>query len=357
MATPNYAIDPKDERLTSVKDEESAKQTELDNTYGSMVDNADSYYQAQIDAAKDYAETQKENQQAQTDFAIQEINQQKGQAQKDYIKEQSGAYTDWQKQSNKYGANAEQMAASGLQNSGFSESSQVSMYNQYQNRVATAREAYSRAVLAYDNAITQARLQNNSALAEIAYNALQKQLELSLAGFQYKNTLVLEKLTKKNELSQMYHSRYQDVLKQINTENALAENVRQYEATLAENKRQHDESLAFQKEQFAWQKEQANKSVKISGGNGGGSRTSKKAKQVDKLIKDQHEKVVNRENKGKDERTYDEAIAYLNDLIKSGANEDRVANEISLALREGALTTAQAKTLRARYTPKGVRYN
>lgn len=255
MAT-NYDIDYNDKRFTEVENDKSAAINESNEMYDDMISNSDSFYQSQINAAKEYAETQKKNQQAATDFAIEEINQQKAQAKSDYLKEQSGAYTDWQKQSGAYGANAEQMAASGLRNTGYSESSQVSMYNQYQNRVATAREAFQRAVLNYNNAITEARLQNNAALAEIAYQALQQQLELSLAGFQYKNTLLLDKADKKRTIDQMYYQRYQDVLKQINTENTLKEQIRQY-----------NESMAFQREQFEYQKAQAAaKSVTLSGG-------------------------------------------------------------------------------------------
>ena len=260
-------------RLVKVETEEKAALTENEKLYGGMVNEADSYYQAQIDASKEWADKQTELQNAQTDFAIQEINQQKEQAKKDYTKEQSGAYVDWQKQSNEYGANAEAMAAQGLANSGFSESSQVSMYNTYQNRVTAARESYQVAVQNYNNAITEARLQNNAVLAEIAYQALQQQLEISLAGFQYKNTLVLEQANKKLEIQQMYHNQYQDVLDDIYREKTLAEQIRQHNENLAEEKRQYNESLALQREQFAWQKAQASKSS--SGGSSGGSGGSK----------------------------------------------------------------------------------
>lgn len=278
------AVNYNDKRFTEVENDKNAAIKESNAMYNDMIADSNSYYQAQIDASKQYAETQKKNQQAQTDFAIEQIEQQKGQAKTDYIKEQSGAYQDWQKQSNAYGVNAEQQAAQGMQNTGFAESSQVSMYNTYQNRVATAREAYTRAVLNYDNAIKDARLQNNSVLAEIAYNALQQQLELSLQGFQYKNQLVLAKADKKTELDKMYHQRYQEVLSQINTENALAEEIRQYNETMAFNKEKEkndkayrDAQLALSREQFEWQKAQASKSSSgSSGGSSGGSSSIKK---------------------------------------------------------------------------------
>lgn len=244
MSTPNYEVNYDDKRFTEVEADKKAALNEVDVTYGNMISQSDNYFQKQIDAAQDYADKQSQIQQQQTDFAIEQIEQQKEQAKQDYTKEQSGAYVDWQKQSNEYGANAEAMAAQGMTNTGYSESSQVSMYNTYQNRVATARESYNRAVLNYDNAIKEARLQNNAALAEIAYNALQTQLELSLEGFQYKNDLIIQKANKKTEVDNTYHNRYMDVLNQINTENKLAEEVRQFEAEYAEKKRQFDEEIA-----------------------------------------------------------------------------------------------------------------
>ena len=229
--TPNYDINYDDERFGQVESDKNQALTELEQTYGGMIGDTDKYFNEQIQASKDWADKQSQIQQENTDFAIEQIEQQKAQANKDYQKEQSGAYVDWQKQSNKYGTEAEKMASAGLTNTGFSESSQVGMYNTYQNRVATARQAFSNAVLNYNNAIKDAQLQNNAALAEIAYQSLQQQLELSLQGFQYKNQLILEQANKKTELENTYYNRYQDVLQQINTENALAEDIRQYNET------------------------------------------------------------------------------------------------------------------------------
>lgn len=285
----NYDINYNDKRFTKVESQKNAALSDLEKTYAGMINKSDAYYDKQIEASKDWADKQAQLQQEKTDFAIEKIEQQKAQAQKDYTKEQSGAYVDWQKQSNAYGANAEQMAAQGMAGSGYSESSQVSMYNAYQNRVATAREAYMRAVLNYDNSIKEAQLQNNSLLAEIAYKALQQQLELSLQGFQYKNQLLLDKTKQKLEVDQMYYSRYQDVLQQINHENALAEQVRQYNENkalerekMAEQKRQFNAQLAEEKRQYdtslAWQKSQAAAKAASSGGSSGGSSRSSSKK-------------------------------------------------------------------------------
>ena len=229
MADKNVTVDYEDERFGKVESDKQQALTEQESLYAGMIDNTDGFYNAQIEASKQWADKQTQIQNEKTDFAIEQIEQQKDKAHKDYLKEQSGAYVDWQKQSNAYGSEAEKMAASGLNNTGFSESSQVGMYNTYQNRVATAREVFVQASLNYDNAIKDARLQNNAVLAEIAFESLQKQLELSLQGFQYKNDLLLQQANKKLEIDNAYYNRYLDVLNQINTENAMAEEIRQFE--------------------------------------------------------------------------------------------------------------------------------
>lgn len=266
----NYDINYDDKRFAQVESDKDKALGELDKTYDGMISQSDKYFQNQIDASKEWEKKQSQLQQEKTDFTIEKIDQQKDQAKKDYLKEQSGAYTDWQKESNQYGANAEAMAAQGMQNTGFSESSQVNMYNTYQNRVASARESYNQIIMDFNNQMTEARLQNSSALAQIALESQKQRLELALQGFQYKNTLVQTKADRKTQLDSEYYGRYQDVLKQINTENAMAEEVRQYNEKMAEERRQFNESMAFEREQFEYAKAQAAKKSSGGGGSGGG---------------------------------------------------------------------------------------
>lgn len=229
--TPNFDIDPNDARLGKVESDKADALDENAELYGGMIAKSDSFYDAQIKASQEWADKQTQLQQEQSDFAIEQIEQKKDQAHKDYLKEQSGAYVDWQKQSNKYGIEAERQASAGLTGTGFAESSQVSMYNTYQNRLATAREGYNKAVLNYDNAIKDAMLQNNAKLAEIAYAALEKQLELSVQGFQYKNDLVIQQANKKLEIKNMFHNQYMDVLDQINHENDVKRDIWKHKDT------------------------------------------------------------------------------------------------------------------------------
>lgn len=268
--TPNYDINYEDEQFKQVDKGISQTEIEIAQTYGGMIDASDKYYNDLANNAQQWADKQTAIQQEKTDFAIEQIEQQKEQAHKDYLKEQSGAYVDWRKQSNQYGTEAEKMASAGLDKTGFSESSQVSMYNTYQNRIATARESFNNAVLNYNNAIKDAQIQNNATLAEIAYNALQQQLELSLQGFQYKNQLLIEQANKKIELDNTKWNRYQDVLNQMNTENALAEDIRQYNETQkweteqAELNRAHDEKILKLEQEFKAKESQLDRDFKAA---------------------------------------------------------------------------------------------
>ena len=238
------AVNYEDERFKAVDAEKQSALNNVNNVYNNMVNESQGYYNDLQNAAEEYGRTQAELQQQQSDYAIQQIEQNKDYLNKDYQREQRGAYTDWQKQSNRYGVEAERQAAVGLNNTGYSESSQVSMYNTYQNRVAQARDTYNRAVTEYDNQITQARLTNSAQLAQIAYQALQTKLQLGLEGFQYKNGLLTQQLQMQQATEDRYYSRWQDVLNQINTENALAEEQRQFNAKMAEERRQFNASLA-----------------------------------------------------------------------------------------------------------------
>ena len=342
--TPNYDINYDDKRFTTVTDEKDAALTDLENTYGGMISDAEKFYK---DAVNDigvqdkngkwnkgsWADIQTKNQQAQTDFAIQKIEQEKKQARKDYIKEQSGAYVDWQKQSNAYGANAEAMAAQGMTNTGYSESSQVSMYNTYQQRVVAAKDSYDRAVLNYNNAIQEAKLQNNSLLAEIAYQALQQTLELTIQGFQYKNTLLLDKVEKKTALEEMYHQRWQDVLKQINTENALAEEVRQHSAQMEIQNAQ----LQLERDKFNYQKEQDAAKGQISSARGGSSGTKITSRPTGVSPGVQKVKDERAKKEGSNEPVY--TIDY-DSLTKAGYAGASAAT-INKAVEEGLLTVTK----------------
>ncbi len=135
-------------------------------------------YEKQAESVRNQAAVLAQNQQAATDLAVSQLEQRKTQLKEDFKKEQSAAYTDYQKQINPYGANAEVMADNGLTNSGYSESSKVRMYNEYQRRFAMNKSTLDAAIANFDNAIAEAKLQNSSVLAQMASDAFEQEVAL-----------------------------------------------------------------------------------------------------------------------------------------------------------------------------------
>lgn len=200
-----------EEKISALKDEAAKRAEQVETAYDTMSENAKTYYDKAAQGVLDAASAQTDIQQAQTDFAISQIEQQKVKAEEDYKKEQSAAYVDYKKQSNPYGANAEQMAAAGLTNTGYAESSNVAFYTAYQNRVAVARESFNSIITAYDNDITAAKLQNSEILAEIALAAQQEQLSIVLSAFEFENELLLQKQQQLSGIDDEYFQRYLDL--------------------------------------------------------------------------------------------------------------------------------------------------
>lgn len=253
MATPNYDINYDDERLTSVKEEESLALEQDLKPYDDAIANVNTNIANQQAEINRYMDEQTKIQNESLQNTLDKIEQDMAEAKTDYLKEQSGAYADWQKQSDPYGAQAEKVAGAGLSGSGYSESSQVRMYTAYQNRVAAARESYNRVIADYNIAMAEAKTQNSSILAEIAHNAMMKGLELTLEGITKNTELLTQKANHKLQIKQIYHNKYQDVLDQINTENALKEQVRMNDAAIAHQKAQEEianAQLAEEKRQF-----------------------------------------------------------------------------------------------------------
>lgn len=252
MASINY----NDTRFSNL---EKDKQTALNNsnsTYDNLINQSQSYYDNLIDQSKDWADKQADIQNQQTDFAIEKIEQQKDKANKDYVKEQKGAYQDYMKQSNAYGSNMQTAGQKGLAGSGWSETIQSGFYNTYQNRYAMARESYNEIVMNYNNNIKEAQLQNSSAIAEIYANAQQQQLELALESFSVIKDLNLNKLNMQFAIDNEYNDRWREIEAQINHENSLAEQIRQFNASLAEQKRQANLDYQYKKSQLAQQQAQ-----------------------------------------------------------------------------------------------------
>lgn len=184
----------------------SKNEVEKDNMLGAL----DESYQAGVNELN-----------AATDAVVGGLEEKKDEAEDSYDIEAKAAYTDWQKASDPYGVNAEQMASMGMSNTGYSETSRVAMYNQYQNRVAVARATFDKATADYDRAIADAKMQNNVALARLASETYLKQAELSLYYLQKHDELLSQKEKALEEVNAIYATKWQDILKQIKEEEGL----------------------------------------------------------------------------------------------------------------------------------------
>ena len=207
-----YGIDTSDPLAKAALNEGKALLDEATGNINKMITKANTAYGSAKTELDNLAKEQKANQKKATGIAVKKLETEKENAKKDYVKEQSGAYADYQLQTQKHGANAEQMASMGMGGTGYSESAKVSMYNAYQNRVAVAREAFTRASAEYDVAIEEAKLQGSVALAEIAMNAYKEKTALALEQMQYGNSLLNTLTEQKASISKDYWQRYLDIM-------------------------------------------------------------------------------------------------------------------------------------------------
>lgn len=113
-----------------------------------------------------------------TQNKVDELERGKEEKTDEYMQAQEQAYTDYKKQSDPYGVQAEQMAALGLTGSGYSATQQTALFNAYQNRVSSARIGMDKAIREYDIAIAQAKQAGDTDLAKLAVKTLSAKTQL-----------------------------------------------------------------------------------------------------------------------------------------------------------------------------------
>lgn len=128
----------------------------------------------------------------QDQYLVSRLNQQNAQAGQAYTQEKSAAYADYQKQVDPYGVQAEQMAQSGLTGSGYAESLKTQAYVAYQNRQAVAYQSYQDAMVSFNNAFTEAKMQNDATRANLAFQTYQMQLEAIVSMITNGNSNLVE---------------------------------------------------------------------------------------------------------------------------------------------------------------------
>ena len=123
----------------------------------------------------------------QTQMQIDEINRNKAQLDKDTVKTTRGLYTDYQKQANPYGVQAERQASLGLGNSGYGETAQTNLYNAYQKSVTETLNNANTLKANFDNEITRARQQGSITMAQNALEIYKQQMQLLTQEYEMRN--------------------------------------------------------------------------------------------------------------------------------------------------------------------------
>lgn len=187
-----------------------------------------------------------------TQQTIDEIERNKKKAEEEALKTNKALYTDYQKQINPYGVNAENLAEQGLGGSGLAESTKANYYNTYQNARTQATNNANTIKADFDAQITQARQNGDLQLAQSALEMYKQKIQ------DVYNTYNL-----KFNQDQFNYQKEQDALAQSNWEKEYQQALQQAQWEQQFNQAQFD----YNKQQDAlsqsnWQKEfDYNKSI------------------------------------------------------------------------------------------------
>ena len=120
----------------------------------------------------------------QTQIQTDELNREKEKIDKDVDKTNQSLYSNWQKQTNQYGVQAEQLAQQGLANSGYAETTKTALYNTYQKNVTDTLNNARDLKSDYDFKIAQARQQGSVQQAQAAVDLYAQRLQLLTQNYE-----------------------------------------------------------------------------------------------------------------------------------------------------------------------------
>lgn len=250
-------MNTEDARLKSLEKE---KTTTLNNQ-NKLYDNLLSQNQELLNKQNSWQDTYQTQQNAiydkSTQLATSDLQQKQQANEQAYQKEATASESSYQKAINPYGVQAEQQAAAGLQNSGYSETAKMMAYNTARNRTAIARSTAKTVDAEYQKAISEAQLNNDTQKAALALELLQSKLQNELTAFQTSSGLQQNKLASQQATDQTYYGKYQDVIAQQNYEKEQANALKQYEQELLYKKQRDQISDKQYQQQLAQAKAEA----------------------------------------------------------------------------------------------------
>lgn len=160
-----------------------------------------------------------------TQQAIDEYERQKQKTQQEVDKTNKALYTDYQKQVNPYGTNAEDLYSAGLGKSGVAETTKANYYNTYQNARTSAQNSANEIKADFDAQIAKARQNGDLQMAEAALQMYQQKV---------------------SDMYNMYNLNYQRQKDELNQSNWQKE----YDRALA----QDEWNRNYQQQQFDYNK-------------------------------------------------------------------------------------------------------
>lgn len=215
----------------------------------------------------------------QTDLNVAELQRNKDEIDKDTNKTNRALYTEYQKASNPYGTNAENLASRGLGNSGYAETTQTNLYNTYQRNITdtlnNARDLKSN----FDFQISKARQTGDITLAQNALQIYNQKMQLLTQEYEMKNNR--KQFLYQQERDKVSDNRWQEQWDYQKSRDAIADN-------------QWQTQFDYQKERDAvadnqWEKQyELSKKASASGSRSSGS-TSKKVKTGEPVVTDSDE--------------------------------------------------------------------
>lgn len=167
-----------------------------------------------------------------------EVTRQKEQYEQDANKTARGLYADYRKQANPYGANAETLASQGLNRSGYAESSQVNLYNQYQRSVVELENKTRELKANADFQMNQAYLDADVQKAQSALSLYQQQAQLALQEYDMKHTRDRERVADEQWEKQFQLQREQFDFQKQQAQQSQANWEREYQMALQNSLRQ-----------------------------------------------------------------------------------------------------------------------
>lgn len=183
----------------------------------------------------------------QTQMQVDELNREKEKIDKDTTKTNKSLYSQWQKQSNPYGAQAEQLASQGLSNSGYAETTQASLYNTYQKSVTETLNNSRELKADYDFKITQARQSGSVQQAQSALELYSQKLQLITQNYELKQNR-----------EQYLYSQERDRVSDAQWQKTFDEQIRQNELENQWKQKNYDYQVSRDAVSDAqWQKEYA----------------------------------------------------------------------------------------------------